>query len=182
MRRKEHRGRVLICCLFELVIGVILVLVLSYLRICKLVEEMTIGRSKRKKERKKKDIFPYIQSKLKYCDRAMDAYWEDWGSSDPTSSSWDWSVDMYQRQMLQLASQRGVQRFEMFSNSPVWWMCINHNPGGADNGLFSPFLFLSLPILSLSLQIYSFLYFHFHSYKYKYILLFSFLFFADISF
>jgi len=36
--------------------------------------------------------------------------------------------------MLLKAKERGAQRFELFSNSPMWWMCKNHNPSGADDG------------------------------------------------
>ena len=58
----------------------------------------------------------------------------DWDSADPASASWDWSVDANQRTMMQKAASRGADVFELFSNSPMWWMCINHNPAGADNG------------------------------------------------
>ncbi len=36
--------------------------------------------------------------------------------------------------MLSLAKARGADRFELFSNSPMWWMCTNHNPSGAASG------------------------------------------------
>lgn len=65
--------------------------------------------------------------------RQMEGFWLDWGSSDPASSSWNWSVDANQRAMLQKAKSRGANLFELFSNSPMWWMCYNHNPSGADN-------------------------------------------------
>lgn len=62
-------------------------------------------------------------------------------STDPTSTSWDWTADANQRAMLLLAQARGANHAELFSNSPVWWMCINHNPSGnnvgADNNLQS---------------------------------------------
>jgi len=32
--------------------------------------------------------------------------------------------------MLQKARDRGADRFELFSNSPVWWMLYNLNPAG----------------------------------------------------
>ncbi len=56
----------------------------------------------------------------------MDAFWLDWASSDPTSASWDWTVDANQRAMLQKAWARGATKLELFSNSPVWWMCKFH--------------------------------------------------------
>ncbi|RKU47969.1 hypothetical protein DL546_003612 [Coniochaeta pulveracea] len=66
--------------------------------------------------------------------RQVDAYWTNWNSSDPSSASWNWKVDSNQRDMLGKARDRGVNHFELFSNSPVWWMCKNHNPSGADSG------------------------------------------------
>ena len=35
--------------------------------------------------------------------------------------------------MLQKARDRGATRFELFSNSPVWWMLRNFNPSGSGN-------------------------------------------------
>ncbi|RFU28166.1 Glucosylceramidase, partial [Scytalidium lignicola] len=66
--------------------------------------------------------------------RQMDAYWLDWNSTDPSTSSWSWSVDANQRSVVSKAQERGVNIIELFSNSPVWWMCYNHNPSGANNG------------------------------------------------
>lgn len=62
--------------------------------------------------------------------RQMDSFWLDWGSSDPTSSSWNWDADANQRAMLQKAKANGANIFELFSNSPVWWSCVNHDPSG----------------------------------------------------
>ncbi|KAI0390288.1 glycoside hydrolase family 30 protein [Xylariaceae sp. FL0594] len=58
------------------------------------------------------------------------------------ASSWNtyngakmnWSVDANQRAMLQKARDRGANHLELFSNSPMWWMCKNHNPSGASDG------------------------------------------------
>ncbi|KAM6485314.1 glycoside hydrolase superfamily [Trichoderma sp. SZMC 28011] len=33
--------------------------------------------------------------------------------------------------MLQKAKANGANIFELFSNSPMWWMCLNHNPSGS---------------------------------------------------
>lgn len=66
--------------------------------------------------------------------RKMDGFWLDWASSSPTSSSWNWNVDANQRAMLSKAHSRGANYFELFSNSPMWWMCQNHNPAGAKGG------------------------------------------------
>lgn len=66
--------------------------------------------------------------------RQMQGFWLDWNSSDPNSASWNWNVDVNQRAMLAKAQARGVNLTELFSNSPMWWMCYNHNPSGADNG------------------------------------------------
>lgn len=84
--------------------------------------------------------------------RKIDGYWINWGSSDPTSSSWNWSLDPNQRNMMAMAKSRGVDRFELFSNSPMWWMCLNHNPAGASDGSEYHFpsgicLFIKLPLL-----------------------------------
>lgn len=64
----------------------------------------------------------------------MEGYWLDWLSSDPASSSWNWWVDSNQRNMMWKARDRGVTHFELFSNSPMWWMLDNHNPSGAADG------------------------------------------------
>jgi galactan endo-1,6-beta-galactosidase len=65
--------------------------------------------------------------------RQMEGFWLDGKNPDPTSASWDWSVDANQRAMLLKARDRGANRFELFSNSPMWWMCANDNPSGAAN-------------------------------------------------
>jgi galactan endo-1,6-beta-galactosidase len=36
--------------------------------------------------------------------------------------------------MLTKAKSKGVDKFELFSNSPMWWMCTNHNPSGNNAG------------------------------------------------
>ena len=66
--------------------------------------------------------------------RQMPGFWLDWNNSDPNSASWQWTADANQRAMLLLARARGANWLELFSNSPMWWMCYNHNPSGADNG------------------------------------------------
>ncbi|KAL9083743.1 MAG: hypothetical protein Q9165_008409 [Trypethelium subeluteriae] len=66
--------------------------------------------------------------------RQVDGYWTDWASNSSTSSSWSWSVDANQRSMLSLAKSAGADTFELFSNSPMWWMCANHNPSGSNDG------------------------------------------------
>jgi galactan endo-1,6-beta-galactosidase len=66
--------------------------------------------------------------------RQMEGFWTDWLNTDPSSSSWNWAVDVNQRTMMSKAQARGVDHFELFSNSPMWWMCKNHNPSGANDG------------------------------------------------
>ena len=66
--------------------------------------------------------------------KQMHGYRLDWSSTDPNSSSWDWTQDANQRTMLQKAQARGANLLELFSNSPMWWMCDNHNPSGASSG------------------------------------------------
>ncbi|MGW1910668.1 beta-1,6-galactanase [Streptomyces sp. NPDC002076] len=65
--------------------------------------------------------------------KQIEGYWQDWTNEDPTSSSWKWTADATQRAMLQKATQRGAVS-ELFANSPMWWMCLNHNPSGASGG------------------------------------------------
>lgn len=66
--------------------------------------------------------------------RLIDGYWLDWTSSDPASSSWEWSRDAKQRLMMQKAKNLGATLFELFSNSPMWWKLNNHNPSGSNDG------------------------------------------------
>jgi galactan endo-1,6-beta-galactosidase len=64
----------------------------------------------------------------------MDAFWTNWASADPGSSSWGWARDGYQRGALLGAKARGANVFEMFANSPVWWMLYNYDPAGSYSG------------------------------------------------
>jgi galactan endo-1,6-beta-galactosidase len=64
--------------------------------------------------------------------KQIEGFWLDGKSEDPKSTSWDWSVDAKQRALLIKARDRGANRFELFSNSPMWWMCANRNPSGAE--------------------------------------------------
>lgn len=66
--------------------------------------------------------------------RQIDAFWLDAKNPDPDSASWDWTVDAGQRAALLKARDRGADRFELFSNSPPWWMCVNDNPSGGPKG------------------------------------------------
>lgn len=66
--------------------------------------------------------------------RQIQGFWLDPKSADPASRSWDWSADANQLAMLKKARDRGATRFELFSNSPMWWMCANDNPSGAAIG------------------------------------------------
>lgn len=66
--------------------------------------------------------------------RQMDGYWLNWASTDPSTTSWSWDVDSNQRNALLNARKRGANIFELFSNSPMWWMCKNYNPSGSDDG------------------------------------------------
>ena len=67
--------------------------------------------------------------------RLIDAFWLDWSDDNAEGGgTWDWSRDAGQRSMLQKARDRGADIFQLFSNSPVWWQCLNHNPSGSDSG------------------------------------------------
>lgn len=63
--------------------------------------------------------------------RQMEGYWLNGNSTDPNSASWNLNADANQRAMLLKAKARGANLFELFSNSPMWWMCTNRNPSGA---------------------------------------------------
>ncbi|MEH1124320.1 glycoside hydrolase [Micromonospora sp. CPCC 206061] len=65
--------------------------------------------------------------------KQIEGFWLDWRNEDPASTAWNWNVDAKQRAMLVKAAQRGAIT-ELFANSPMWWMCLNHNPSGAANG------------------------------------------------
>ncbi|MER6284235.1 beta-1,6-galactanase [Streptomyces sviceus] len=65
--------------------------------------------------------------------KQIEGYWQDWNNEDPTSSAWHWTADANQRAMLVKATSRGATS-ELFANSPMWWMCSNHNPSGASGG------------------------------------------------
>ncbi|MEU0074256.1 glycoside hydrolase [Streptomyces sp. NPDC006332] len=65
--------------------------------------------------------------------KQIEGFWQDWNNEDPASSAWDWTADANQRAMLVKAVNRGATT-ELFANSPMWWMCSNHNPSGASDG------------------------------------------------
>ncbi|GAA3458214.1 hypothetical protein ACFFSW_03165 [Saccharothrix longispora] len=64
--------------------------------------------------------------------KQIEGFWQDWNNEDPNSSAWNWNADAKQRAALVKATQRGAVS-ELFANSPMWWMCLNHNPSGAAN-------------------------------------------------
>jgi len=66
--------------------------------------------------------------------KQIQTYWLDWASSTPTSSSWNWFADSNQRNMMWKARDRGANIFELFSNSPPWWMCYNSSTTGSNTG------------------------------------------------
>ncbi|WP_028803446.1 glycoside hydrolase [Streptomyces sp. 142MFCol3.1] len=65
--------------------------------------------------------------------KQIEGYWQDWNNEDPASSAWKWTADATQRAALVKATARGATG-ELFANSPMWWMCLNHNPSGASGG------------------------------------------------
>ena len=50
------------------------------------------------------------------------------------TAAWDWTVDANQRAMMIKARERGANVFEMFSDSPMWWMNLNRSTSGSDTG------------------------------------------------
>jgi galactan endo-1,6-beta-galactosidase len=65
--------------------------------------------------------------------KQIEGFWQDWTDTDPASAAWNWNVDANQRAALVKATERGAMS-ELFANSPMWWMCLNHNPSGAADG------------------------------------------------
>ena len=61
--------------------------------------------------------------------RRMEGFWLDPAKGE---AGWDWTRDPGQRAMMLKAKARGANRFELFSNSPMWWMCADANPSGAE--------------------------------------------------
>lgn len=61
-------------------------------------------------------------------------YWINAESEDPNSASWNWSADLNQHTMMWKAQQRGANIFELFSDSPMWWMNLNHSTAGSNDG------------------------------------------------
>lgn len=59
-------------------------------------------------------------------------YWTDPNTVDP--SMWEWTTDHNQRSLMLKARERGANVFEMFSDSPMWWMNSNHSTAGSDTG------------------------------------------------
>ena len=72
-----------------------------------------------------------VTSKIILPYRQMEAFWLDPTKPAPESDGWDWNTDLNQVEMMRKAKRRGADKFELFSNSPVWWMCKNDNPSGA---------------------------------------------------
>jgi galactan endo-1,6-beta-galactosidase len=54
--------------------------------------------------------------------------------TNPASFDFDWSVDRNQRTMLVAAKDRDADIFELFSNSPMWWMNKNDSTAGSADG------------------------------------------------
>jgi hypothetical protein len=63
--------------------------------------------------------------------KQIEAFWID---SIDTPSSWNFTRDANQVAMLKSAQSFGALSFELFSNSPVWWMLKNYNPSGSNDG------------------------------------------------
>ena len=65
-------------------------------------------------------------------DRDIDGFWLNWNDKTdaPGSKSWDWNRDRAQRLMVDAAVKRGVNRVELFSNAPMWWMMDSKSSAG----------------------------------------------------
>ena len=66
--------------------------------------------------------------------RDMHSYWQEPENADPHGNGWNWELDASQRSMMLMAKLRGANRFEMFSDSPPWWMNKNRSTAGSDTG------------------------------------------------
>jgi len=67
--------------------------------------------------------------------RDIHGYWTN--PDNPVTdygSDWNWATDANQRSMMLMARDRGANLFEMFSDSPMWWMNANHSTSGSDGG------------------------------------------------
>ncbi|HWR14101.1 MAG TPA: glycoside hydrolase [Terriglobales bacterium] len=64
----------------------------------------------------------------------ISGYWVDGRTSDPNSNGWNWSLDSNQRAMMLMARDRGANVFELFSDSPMWWMNSNRSTAGSVDG------------------------------------------------
>ncbi|CAH0477354.1 unnamed protein product [Peronospora belbahrii] len=62
----------------------------------------------------------------------IETFWLNWMSNDSKSDSFDWDCDKNQRKMLNSAAKRDANIIEFFSNSPPWWMLINHATAGGE--------------------------------------------------
>ena len=70
---------------------------------------------------------PKLQSQMD-----IHGYWADPQHAEP--ATWDWSADANQRAMMQKARERGANVYELFSDSPMWWMNGNRSTSGSEAG------------------------------------------------
>lgn len=63
----------------------------------------------------------------------MHGFWRDRTQGD--ACKWDWNRDLQQIDMLRKAKQRDANLFELFANSPMWWMCDTKCPAGSLSGI-----------------------------------------------
>jgi galactan endo-1,6-beta-galactosidase len=68
-----------------------------------------------------------------YPRRKIAGFWTDRTKGDP--STWEWERDLQQIDMLRAAKERGANLFELFANSPMWWMCHTECPAGSLSGI-----------------------------------------------
>eukprot|EP00928_Gymnodinium_smaydae_P013567 TRINITY_DN14944_c0_g1_i1.p1 TRINITY_DN14944_c0_g1~~TRINITY_DN14944_c0_g1_i1.p1 ORF type:complete len:660 (+),score=73.66 TRINITY_DN14944_c0_g1_i1:83-2062(+) len=73
--------------------------------------------------------------------RVMEGFWLNAANAtddldpvtlNPLSEHWDWSRDASQIAMLKKSKERGANTFELFSNSPMWWMLYSKNTAGRE--------------------------------------------------
>jgi galactan endo-1,6-beta-galactosidase len=66
--------------------------------------------------------------------RDIHGFWINPPTAASPSGVWDWSIDQNQRAIMRMAQERGADVFELFSNSPMWWMNSNNSSDGNEGG------------------------------------------------
>lgn len=60
--------------------------------------------------------------------------WKQIQGFQPTPGQYNWDLDANQIAFTKAAMTAGADTLELFSNSPMWWMLLNFNPSGSNDG------------------------------------------------